>query len=260
MDNKTTVIIVSLLAALLIAGGTFFYVKSSKTKKIEALEAELFSADVEVPKTEVKAQTTNNLADLKLPDILKDKKADFVDEFNDLNNWLEEEDFEFNKWAITTKGELEVKDGILLRKSAGTSGLKLKDVEIKDAAVAIRLRVNQMPESGAVGTRIHLRNPEDHWCYGLGVNITTYSYELANWHGKGEAKTAVSTPAAAQKQLDIEQSWVTVTAVIKGNKLSYYLDGQLVAEVEEDGFPEKGGLFLSVTNFIEIDKVAVFNL
>lgn len=260
MDNKTTVIIVSVLAALLIAGGAIFYVNNSKAKKIEAMEAQLFSADVEVPKAEVKTQTANNLADLKLPDILKDKKADFVEDFNDLNNWVEEEDFEFNKWAITTKGELEVKDGILLRKSAGTSGLKLKDVEIKDAAVAIKLRVNQKPESGAVGTRIHLRNSEDHWCYGLGVNVTTYSYELANWHGKGEAKTAVSTPASPQSQLDVEKSWVTVTAVVKGNKLSYYIDGQLVAEVEEDAFPEKGNLFLSVTHLMELDKVAVFKL
>jgi len=241
VDNKTTIIIVSLLAALLIAGGTFFYVKSSKAKKIEAMEAD-------------------NLADLKLPDILKDKKADFVDDFNDLNNWVEEEDFEFNKWAITTKGELEVKDGVLSRKSAGTSGLKLKDVEMVDAAVVIKLRVNQIPESGAVGSRIQLRNSEDHWCYGLGVNVTTYSYELANWHGKDQPKTAISTPAAPQKQLDVEQSWVTVTAVVKGKKLSYYFDGQLVAEVEGDDFPEKGGLFLSLTNFVEIDKVAIIKL
>ncbi|HHY18766.1 MAG TPA: DUF1080 domain-containing protein [Firmicutes bacterium] len=260
MDNKTTVIIVSILAGLLVAGGAFYFVKDAQAKKAEAELEALFDKEVVLAKDKP-AEATVSVDDLVLPDLLKGKKADFVDDFKNLDKWVEEEDFEFNKWAITTKGELQVKDGVLSRKSAGNSGLKLKDIEIKDAAIALKLRVTEMPESGAVGTRIQLRNAEDHWCYGYGLNTTTYSYELAAWHGKGNDKTAVLAPAAPEKQIGAEESWVTIVAIIQGNKLSYYKNGELIAEsIDEEKAFNKGGVFISLTHLIEIDKVAIFNL
>ncbi|MDD4693678.1 MAG: DUF1080 domain-containing protein [Firmicutes bacterium] len=199
--------------------------------------------------------------DLVLPDFLVGKEVAFEDDFNNLDNWIEEDDFEFNKWAITTKGNLQIVDGLLSRKTAGNSGLKLKDFEITDGAVAVLVRLTEKPESGAIGARIHLRNPEMHWCYGAGVNYSTYSYELATWHGKGEAKASIVGPEAPVAQLKEELGWVTVTAVIQGNKVSYYLNGEIVAENEDPEFPyEKGGVFLSIANNLEIDKVVVYNL
>ncbi|HOL14441.1 MAG TPA: hypothetical protein PLD61_08705, partial [Bacillota bacterium] len=62
--------------------------------------------------------------------------GDFVETFEaDLDNWIEEEDWELNKWQKTVKGAT-VQNGILKRTefvASTTSGLKLKDVEIGDA-------------------------------------------------------------------------------------------------------------------------------
>lgn len=245
MDNKTTVVIISMLAALLVAGGAFFYVK--KTSEPEVVD---FNIDLGYVKA---------VADLKLPGVLKDKKPILVDDLNDLNKWVEEEDYEYNKWAITTKGELEVKNGVLSRKSAGNSGLKLKDFEIVDGAVVVRARVTQKPETGAVGFRVHVRNGEEHWSHGYGLNTSSYSYELSAWHGKDKGKSATLAPTPAKAYLVPESSWMTVVVVIQGNKLSYYHDGELVAEVTDEGKSyAKGGVFLSLTHFVEIDKVLVY--
>ena len=59
-----------------------------------------------------------------------------------LDNWIEEEDWELNKWQMTVKGAT-VQNGILKRTefvASTTSGLKLKDVEIGDAIAVIRVR------------------------------------------------------------------------------------------------------------------------
>ena len=62
--------------------------------------------------------------------------GDFVETFEaGLDNWIEEEDWELNKWQKTVKGAT-VQNGILKRTeyvASTTSGLKLKDVEIGDA-------------------------------------------------------------------------------------------------------------------------------
>jgi len=199
--------------------------------------------------------------ELILPDFLAGKVPAFVDDFDNLDNWIEEEDFEFNQWAITTKGFLKVQDGVLFRETAGNSGLKLKNLEIVDAAVAVRIRMAKVPESGTVGARIHLRNAEMNWCYGRGINASSYSYELATWHGKGNDKKAIVGPQSPTAQFTEELGWATITAVIQGNKLSYYLNGELIAESDDPESPfAKGGIFLSLTHNMEIDKIAVYTL
>lgn len=256
MDNKTTVILVSVLAAILAIGGTFFYVKDKQAK---AFEAELFSQEVALPVSKPVASTPN-VADLTLPAFLKNKAPVFIDDFNNLDNWIEEDDFEFNQWAITTKGHLVLKDGTVTRDSQGNSGLKLKNYEIDDGAVAIRVRVAELPDKITVGGRIMLRNSENNWCYGVGVNVSTYGYELANWHGKGNAKTSIVAPAGSLPQLYLDQ-WATITAVIEGNTVSYYLDGELIAEnTDDDLIYDKGGIFITIANYLEIDKIAIWKL
>ena len=69
---------------------------------------------------------------------------DFVDTFDDgLDNWIEGEDWTLNDWQETIKGAV-VKNGVLTRSEYVphiTSGVKLRDVEITDAAVVIKVRL-----------------------------------------------------------------------------------------------------------------------
>lgn len=186
---------------------------------------------------------------------------DFIEDFNNLDNWTEEEDYEFNQWAITTKGFLScTTDGKLVRTTEGVSGLKLKDRVINDAVVVAKMKIAaDLPEKKTVGLRTHLRNKEDHWCYGYGVNVTTHSFELASWHGKDITKTVIFTPDPTQPLVAGESA--TIMIVVKGHTIKYYKNGVFAGETTDpEGSHLQGGLFLSLNKWVEVDQVMIYDI
>jgi hypothetical protein len=187
---------------------------------------------------------------------------DFIDTFNNLDNWVEEEDFEYNKWAITTKGFVDVVNGNVVRTQEGVSGLKLKDRVVTDCVVSVKWRVtSDLPEKKTVGVRTHVRNAQDHWCYGYGTNVSTYNYELATWHGLGaDNKFSIITANPNEPQVAAGDE-VIVTIVVQGNNFKYYKNGELIAESTETAHPiAQGGIFLSFNAWIQIDQIEIYNL
>lgn len=203
-----------------------------------------------------------NITLAKTVDIDFGTGPDFIDNFDNLDNWVEEEDFEYNQWAITTKGFVDVVNGNVVRTQEGVSGLKLKDIVVNDCVVAVKWRVtSDLPEKKTVGVRTHVRNAQDHWCYGYGTNVSTYNYELATWHGLGsENKYSIVTANPNQPQVAAGDE-VIVAIAVQGNNFKYYKNGELVAESTETEHPiAEGGIFLSFNSWIQIDQIEIYNL
>lgn len=211
-------------------------------------------------------QIDNTGEGLVLPEGLEFGAWTFIDEFANLDNWTEHLEFEYNQWLLIDEGKLAA-DGKLKRTekvAATSSGIKLNNILVNDGAVAVKLYVSEEEEysEGNLGIRLHLRNPEDLYCYGYGLNVSTYGYELATWHGKGAspAKTATVNPGNVPsiKRGDT----TTITLVLEGDTYKYYRDGEFIAETtaEEGHTFDTGGIFLVLTEGIEIDSLAYFEL
>lgn len=206
-------------------------------------------------------------------DFKVDIKPAFMDDFSgtalDTNKWTESIAWTYNKWAATEKGAL-VADGSLHRPwvAGKSTGIKAKDLEIVDAAVEIRIKDTGERGASNTGLRVHLRNNEEVWADGYGVNASAVGLEFATWNfveldaTKAEnqsKKTNVHNPGPAQVTTD----WSTWLIVVKDHTVEFYRNGEFVAsstEKDPDAMHEKGGLFLEFNGSLLIDYVKVYQL
>jgi len=206
-----------------------------------------------------------------------DVDGDFVETFDaGLDNWIEEEDWELNKWQKTVKGAT-VQNGILKRTeyvASTTSGLKLKDVEIGDAIAVIRVRTTTERGDSVAGMRVHMRNDSDKFNKGYGANITTHNVVLENWLGDGGNKGATIQKNPAKSEYPGDGIWTTVTLILQGHTYKIYIDGRQVMVDPEAEDPEplvlvetdetkqhtSGGFFIEFTGGLEIDEIRLYHL
>lgn len=236
--------------------------EAGQIKVIAPLKEALVKAKFQYLNIDLYKTFEKNVTLTKTVELAFDFGPDFVDNFDNLDNWVEEEDFEYNQWAITTKGFVDVVDGNVVRTQEGVSGLKLKDIVVNDCVVAVKWRVtSDLPEKKTVGVRTHVRNAQDHWCYGYGTNVSTYNYELATWHGLGsDNKYSIVTANPNQPQVAVGDE-VIVAIVVQGNNFKYYKNGELIAEsTETEHTIAEGGIFLSFNSWIQIDQIEIYNL
>jgi len=203
--------------------------------------------------------------------------GDFVETFDaGLDNWIEEEDWELNKWQKTVKGAT-VQNGILKRTefvASTTSGLKLKDVEIGDAIAVIRVRTTTERGDSVAGMRVHMRNDSDKFNKGYGANITTSNVVLENWLGDGAEKGATIAKNPTKSGYPGDGIWTTVTLILQGHTYKIYIDGRQVMVDPEAEDPEplvlvetdetkqhtSGGFFIEFTGGLEIDEIRLYHL
>lgn len=203
--------------------------------------------------------------------------ADFVETFDaGLDNWIEEEDWELNKWQMTVKGAT-VQNGILKRTeyvASTTSGLKLKNVDIGDAIAVIRVRTTTERGTSVAGMRVHMRNNSDKFNKGYGANITTHNVVLENWLGDGAEKGATIQKNPAKSEYPGDGIWTTVTLILQGHTYKIYIDGRQVMVDPEAEDPEplvlvetdetkqhtSGGFFIEFTGGLEIDEIRLYHL
>lgn len=224
--------------------------------KVDGIPDEITELKSEATATVNFATATEAVLDLSLPV--------FADEFNDLDNWEELEPFEYNQWLFTEIGAV-IKDGALRKETkepysgAASSSVRLKDHVFGDAVVIIRTKANNEKGTANAGLRVHLRNNEDQFCYGYGVNLSATGYELANWNWGKTVAVGVST-GAAQYQ---DENWFTIAIVVKDHTLQYYREGILVAETTETDESKQhlqGSLVLAFTGSLELDNIRIYEL
>jgi hypothetical protein len=203
--------------------------------------------------------------------------GDFVETFEaGLDKWIEEEDWELNKWQKTVKGAT-VQEGILKRTkyvASTTSGLKLKDVEIGDAIAVIRVRTTTERGDSVAGMRVHMRNDSYKFNKGYGANITTHNVVLENWLGEGGNKGATIQKNPPKSGYPGDGTWTTVTLILQGHTYKIYIDGRQVMVNPEAEDPEplvlvetdetkqhtSGGFFIEFTGGLEIDEIRLYHL
>lgn len=199
---------------------------------------------------------------------------DFVDTFDDgLDNWIEGEDWILNDWQETIKGAV-VQNGVLTRSEYvphKTSGVKLKDVEITDAAVVIKVRLLSEREGQNAGMRVHLRNDSDKFNHGYGLNFTATSCLMENWLGNLGSKGAAVKVDPGKGQFPGDDIWCTVTLTLVDHTMRVYVDGNPVlvnpekgplvfVEENEEWQHDSGYLWIEYSGALEIDEVRVYHL
>lgn len=197
----------------------------------------------------------------------------FEDDFEgatlDTTKWTESIDWEYNKWAATVAGAETVNGSLHRPFVAGqSSGIKAKDLEIVDAAVEIRIKDTAERGTANVGLRTHLRHGADVWADGYGINASTHGLEFATWNfvelnPELQGDQSLKTNDVSFSGTQISEEWATWVIVIKGHKLEFYRDGELIGsstEADTTNMHTSGGLFLELNGSLYIDYVKVYHL
>lgn len=159
--------------------------------------------------------------------------------------------------------KLKVDNGMLVRTEAGNSSFKLKDLELGDSVIVIKAMLTEPVQSGTKGIRVQMRNKNDFWYYGYGINVSSYGFELALWNGLDLSEKYIKAPITTKqpnaKVFVSSGEMIEVVCVVNNKNLSVYRNGVLFASgSSEDDYIPGNNINLVLTDLIAIDQIQVY--